>query len=114
MKITTEIRVYNTKNIQQAAISYMLLELGDEVMDVGPGKRTRLTAVARETAALYVIPNHKTPLGWFMHYCLHEDVLFNFVGLPCSCIVNAHSSAFIGCLMFSLLVVHAQKIIARF
>ena len=76
MKITTEIRVYNTKNIQQAAISYMLLELGDEVMDVGPGRRTRLAAIARETAALHGIIDYKTLLRWFVHYLLYGEIIF--------------------------------------
>ena len=54
----------------------MLLELGDEVMDVGPGRRTRLAAIARETAALHGIIDYKTLLRWFVHYLLYGEIIF--------------------------------------
>jgi hypothetical protein len=76
MYITTEVRINNNHCIQQAAISSVVLSMGDEMMKIGEGSRPNLRKYAKEAASELLANKekaYKTVERWFRHYLQYGE-----------------------------------------
>jgi hypothetical protein len=76
MYITTEVRINNNHCIQQAAISSVVLSMGDEMMKIGEGSRPNLRKYAKGAASELLANGekaYKTVERWFHWYLQYGE-----------------------------------------
>ena len=75
MQIKTYIEQYTRQQIQQAVISFILINLGDDIVRVGKGTRTRLNALCKLARSRYLPQgaNERTCRRWFEHYLAYGE-----------------------------------------
>ena len=77
MQIKLNIDRYNTISIQQGVISYILVNLGEEITLIGTGARTRYNELCEKACELYLPKASKrsarTCRRWFDHYLKYGE-----------------------------------------